>query len=53
MAWFFTEHEINGEQYVISGENAKHISKALRMKTGENLNPAFAGENVGAIICAP
>lgn len=37
MAWFFTEHEINGEQYTISGENAKHISKALRMKVGETL----------------
>jgi 16S rRNA (uracil1498-N3)-methyltransferase len=37
MAWFFTEHEINGEQYAISGENAKHISKVLRMKIGESL----------------
>lgn len=37
MAWFFSEHEINGNQYSISGENAKHISKALRMKVGEAL----------------
>ncbi len=37
MAWFFTEHEINGEQYAVSGENAKHISKVLRMRVGEDL----------------
>ncbi len=37
MAWFFSEHEINGEQYVLSGENAKHISKVLRMRVGEEL----------------
>lgn len=37
MAWFFTEHNIIGEQYMLSGENAKHISKVLRMKKGEEL----------------
>lgn len=37
MAWFFTEQNIKSNQYVITGENAKHISKVLRMKTGEEL----------------
>ncbi len=37
MAWFFTKYNINGEQYMISGENAKHISKVLRMHKGEEL----------------
>lgn len=37
MAWFFTEHNIIGEQYMLTGENAKHISKVLRMKKGEEL----------------
>lgn len=31
MAWFFTENEILGEIFTISGENAKHI-KVLRMR---------------------
>lgn len=37
MAWFFTSTDINGDQYIISGENAKHISKVLRMHKGEEL----------------
>lgn len=37
MAWFFTEHNIKGDQYIISGEDAKHISKVLRMNPGEEL----------------
>lgn len=37
MAWFFTKYNITGEQYMISGENAKHISKVLRMHKGEEL----------------
>lgn len=37
MAWFFTEHNINSDKYIISGEDAKHISKVLRMQTGEEL----------------
>lgn len=34
MAWFFTEPFI-GDYCTIDGENAKHIEKSLRMKTGE------------------
>lgn len=37
MAWFFTEHRITSDQYIISGEDAKHISKVLRMHKGEEL----------------
>lgn len=37
MAWFFTEQNINGNQYTFTGENAKHISKVLRMQKGELL----------------
>ena len=36
MAWFFTK-EIVGDNHSITGEDAKHISKSLRMKTGEKL----------------
>ncbi len=36
MAWFFTP-EILGDKYEITGEDAKHISKSLRMKVGEAL----------------
>lgn len=35
MAWFFTEYEIDGGFCELSGENARHISKSLRMKVGE------------------
>ncbi len=37
MAWFFTENEVSADNYIITGENARHISKSLRMKTGETL----------------
>ena len=35
MAWFFTEKNIFGNNYTLVGENAKHISKVLRMRTGD------------------
>ena len=37
MAWFFTEAEIGSDNYIITGENARHISKSLRMRKGEML----------------
>lgn len=37
MAWFFTETEIGSDNYIITGENARHIAKSLRMKAGEQL----------------
>lgn len=37
MAWFFADSEITTETYIISGEDAGHISKSLRMKTGEEI----------------
>lgn len=37
MAWFFTDENISGEDYIITGENARHIEKSLRMKNGEEL----------------
>lgn len=36
MAWFFTP-EISHDKFEITGEDAKHISKSLRMKVGEAL----------------
>lgn len=36
MAWFFTK-EIIGEYYEITGEDAHHITKSLRMTKGEQL----------------
>lgn len=36
MAWFFTD-EISGDIFEIEGEDARHISKSLRMKVGESL----------------
>lgn len=36
MAWFFTEPFLE-EYYTITGENAKHIEKSLRMKAGEEI----------------
>lgn len=36
MAWFFTE-PFAGDYCTISGENAKHIEKSLRMKIGEEI----------------
>lgn len=37
MAWFFSQENIGGAQYLITGEDAKHIEKSLRMKKGEGL----------------
>lgn len=37
MAWFFTDENIAGDTYVITGEDARHIEKSLRMKVGEEL----------------
>lgn len=36
MAWFFTDENIK-DTYLISGEDAQHIRKSLRMKEGEEL----------------
>ena len=36
MAWFFTE-KIHGDIFEITGEDARHISKSLRMTKGEKL----------------
>lgn len=37
MAWFFTQENISNDEYLITGEDAKHIEKSLRMKKGEML----------------
>lgn len=37
MAWFFAQDNIEGEEYLITGEDARHIEKSLRMKVGEEL----------------
>lgn len=37
MSWFFTDEEIGSKKYNIGGETARHISKSLRMKRGEEL----------------
>lgn len=37
MPWFFTDVEINSNIFNIEGETARHISKSLRMKRGEEL----------------
>ena len=36
MAWFFTEAFV-GDYYTITGEDARHIEKSLRMKIGESI----------------
>ena len=35
MAWFFADTDITTEYYTLSGEDAAHISRSLRMKVGE------------------
>lgn len=35
MAWFFTEEEIISDTYTVTGEDARHMEKSLRMKVGE------------------
>ncbi len=37
MAWFFAQENIQGESCLITGEDAKHIEKSLRMRKGEKL----------------
>ena len=37
MAWFFANDTITTEYYTISGEDAAHIARSLRMKVGEKL----------------
>lgn len=37
MPWFFTEENIQSDNYIITGENAVHIEKSLRMKKGEEI----------------
>ena len=37
MAWFFTKDPITSEHYTITGEDASHIARSLRMKAGEEL----------------
>ena len=37
MAWFFTNDSITTEYYTISGGDAAHISRSLRMRAGEAL----------------
>lgn len=36
MAWFFTDENFT-DKYIITGEDAQHIKKSLRMKEGEEL----------------
>lgn len=37
MAWFFVDSEPVSDRYLIEGETARHISKSLRMSSGEKL----------------
>lgn len=37
MAWFFADTDITSEYYTLYGEDAAHIARSLRMKTGEGL----------------
>ena len=37
MAWFFIDEQIEGSTYLITGEDARHIEKSLRMRVGEDL----------------
>ena len=37
MAWFFAREAITAEYYTITGEDAAHISRSLRMRVGEAL----------------
>ncbi len=37
MAWFFANDTITTEYYTLTGEDAGHISRSLRMKIGESL----------------
>lgn len=37
MAWFFADTDITAESYTVTGEDAAHIARSLRMKVGEAL----------------
>lgn len=37
MAWFFAQENIHSTSFLITGEDAKHIEKSLRMRKGEAL----------------
>lgn len=37
MAWFFADTVITTENYTLTGEDASHIARSLRMKIGESL----------------
>ena len=37
MAWFFADTDITTEAYTLTGEDAAHIARSLRMKVGEEL----------------
>lgn len=37
MAWFIIDELINNKNYVLTGENAHHVIKSLRMKTNETI----------------
>ncbi len=37
MAWFFADTDITTENYTLTGEDASHIARSLRMKVGEKL----------------
>ncbi len=51
MAWFFTEDEVKSDSHMIEGENARHIAKSLRMKTGEELTLVTpSGEQLECVI---
>lgn len=43
MAWFFTDDRIESGTYLVTGEDAKHIEKSLRMRVGEELTLVTPG----------
>lgn len=44
MAWFFADEKINGDTFLITGEDARHIEKSLRMRKGEELTLVSGGD---------
>ena len=43
MAWFFTDEKIQGDTFLITGEDARHIEKSLRMRKGEEVTLVNSG----------
>ncbi len=43
MAWFFAQEKIASDTYLITGEDARHIEKSLRMRKGEELTLVAEG----------